>query len=495
MVPVGLATRLAARVRSDDRAAYVALCDAVADEVRAGRLRPGDRLPGSRSLARAVGLSRNTVLASYDDLAAQGWIESRGKRGTFVREALRDAPVSLGVVDSLYPQSCGFDPGRLPASPDERADLATESIDISSAIPDPRLFPVDLLARAYRRVLRSRGRRVLSYGDPRGERSLRVELARLLAQTRGLHAGADRIVVTRGAQMGLALAVAALIRPGDRVAVERYCYAPLLNVLRQAEAEIVPIDVDEHGVCVDELFEAGPLRAVYVTPHHQYPTMALLSADRRARLLEWAARERVVVLEDDYDHEVHYRGLPALPLASADTAGVVVYVGSLSKVLAPGLRIGYLVAPSEVVERVTRLRLAWDRQGDLATEAAVADLLSMGELQRHARKLRRLWRERRDALLAALVELFDGVLRVDPPSGGMSVWVRIVDDTDPRAWSRAAAARGLQVSAAERYDVLGRSAPFLRLSFVRHTPEEMRAALGVLRDAWAAAREPASSRR
>ena len=331
----------------DGTPVYLTVARALIREIERGRMGPGDRLPGSRTLARELGVSRNTVLAAFDELIAQGWVESRPASGTFVgatagqgrsiRGGTQKPPASVDHV--------GYSLGRVRGLPPVPARGGRVGTDLSVGVPDGRLVPVDLLARAYRRVLRARGAALLGYGDPRGDPLLRTELARHLSLTRGVVVGEENILVTRGSQMGLALLASLLLRPGDRVAVERYGYRPAWDAIRRTGAELVPISVDRHGILIDELVSHERIRAVYLTPHHQFPTMALLSPDRRAALLRWARAERVAIIEDDYDHEFHYRGQPVTPLIVGDRSGVVAYVGSLSKVLAPALRIGFLVGP------------------------------------------------------------------------------------------------------------------------------------------------------
>jgi GntR family transcriptional regulator/MocR family aminotransferase len=220
-----------------------------------------------------------------------------------------------------------------------------------------------------------------------------------------------------------------------------------------------------------ELAARRRLRAVYVTPHHQYPTTATLGATRRLALLELARRQRFAIIEDDYDHEFHYQGRPVLPLASADEAGVVAYVGTLSKILAPGLRLGYLAAPSALLERCLDERVRLDRQGDLVAECAVAELIEEGELQRHARRMRRIYLGRREALLASLERYLPGTLVATPSSGGMALWAQ-VHGVDVERWARLAAEHGLSLWTARSFAFDGKPAPYARLGFAVRSAEE-----------------------
>jgi len=225
------------------------------------------------------------------------------------------------------------------------------------------------------------------------------------------------------------------------------------------------------------------VRAVYVTPHHQYPSTALLSSARRVRLLELCRARRIAVLEDDYDHEFHYEGRPVMPLASADPAGVVVYIGTLSKILAPGLRIGFVVAPAPLARRLALIRTFVDRQGDLAVERAVAELIEDGEVQRHARRMRRVYEERRDLLARTLRKHLGGAVELDLPMGGMALWLRVSAGLDVDVWSEQALARGVVIQTGKRYAFDGRARPFFRAGFAALDESEIKEGVSRLRAA------------
>ncbi len=290
----------------------------------------------------------------------------------------------------------------------------------------------------------------------------------MLAAVRGLAARPDNVLVTRGSQMALDVIGRALLSPGDIVAVESMGYRPAWGALRQAGARLVPLPVDEQGLSVEALTELAArktVKAVYLTPHHQYPTTALLGAGRRMALLELARARRIAVIEDDYDHEFHYDGRPVLPLASADTAGVVVYVGTLSKILAPSLRLGFVVAPQPVIQRCAAVRALIDRQGDQVVERAVAELIEDGEIQRHAGRARRIYLARRDALCEALSRRLGGVLSFTRPAGGIALWAR-AQGIDVRSWARNAVNQkkvGFRIGSDFTFD--GRDEPYVRLGF------------------------------
>ncbi len=355
------------------------------------------------------------------------------------------------------------------------------TLNLSNGAPDVRLVPSGAIGRAYRRVLGLRGADLLAYGEPEGYAGLRTVLASMLASTRGLPVGPDNVLVTRGSQMALTLAARAILRPGDIVAVEEFGYRPAWEAFRAAGADVVSVGLDAGGMDVDalkRLVSRTPIRAVYVTPHHQYPTTVTLKAARRLALLALARAERFAVIEDDYDHEFHYDGRPLLPLASADSEGVVVYIGTLSKVLAPGLRIGYIVAPQAVLRSARAIRSLLDIQGDRATEAAVAALIEDGEVQRHIARVRRVYANRREILANSLRRAFGGGVEFSLASGGMALWVRLRMSVDVEEWARRSVQHGVSWYTGMRYAFDGQPKPFARFSFAwlneRELPEAVR---------------------
>jgi GntR family transcriptional regulator/MocR family aminotransferase len=464
---------------------------ALTAEIQRGRLRPGDRLPGSRTLARALQVHRQTVVAAIDELVAEGWLVSKRASGVFV--ASLPEPRSKRPAQSAGIRRRSSSQFALSVSPSPAPELPrvvpTGTILMSGTRPDVRLVPADLIGRTYRSMLRRFGPALVSYSDPAGLLRLREALAAMLSATRGLAVDPSSVLVTRGSQMALALAARALIRPGDAIAVEAPGYRPAWEAFRIAGAEIVPVRVDEHGMDVEALQQViarRSIRAVYVTPHHQYPTTVTLTAPRRLALLQLAAQERFAIIEDDYDHEFHYSGRPVLPIASADAAGLVIYIGTLSKVLAPGLRLGFIVAPGDLIERLVAYRSFVDLQGDPVLECAVAELFEDGLIQRHVRKMRRIYRARLDTLAAALRTELDGFLTFREPSGGTAIWVRTRDARTMTRWAHAAQDAGVAFDAGAAFMVNGTAASTARLGFACLNEHELREAANRL--ATAAAR-------
>ncbi len=454
---------------------YASIARALAGDIARRRLKPGEQLPSSRKLAEMLGVNRNTVHAALAELEAQGWVEARPARGVFVRPPSESEPSRPAARARPTRRASALGFALYGEAMRVGESVPGQTLFLTGGIPDPRLFPGELLARAYRRVLRRAGAELLAYSDARGEPRLRAALADMLRRLRGLTAEPEEVLITRGSQQAIWLAAHCLLRPGDRVGVESWGYPPAWTALRCTGAALVPLEVDAEGLRLESLeraLQAGLLRAVYLTPQHQYPTMVALSARRRLGLLELAKQHRFALIEDDYVHEFQYEGRPRLPLASDDRHGVVVYIGTLSKILAPGLRIGYAVAPRPLIERMAGLRTAIDRQGDAIAEAAVAELIEDGELERHARRMRRTYRERRDVLARELEKHLGARVSFELPTGGMAFWVR-VHGTSPERWIERARARGVSFRAGSELSLSERDVPYVRMGFTNLNEREL----------------------
>jgi GntR family transcriptional regulator/MocR family aminotransferase len=459
-----------------DKPLFVRIARGIEQAVAQGRLGAGARVPGTRQLATVLGVHRNTVIAAYRELLAEGYLESRAGLGTFVAASLPESkPRRFGTPPPLpgLARTPGYALGAQAVQAPGYVPVPRGTLALYGGLPDVRLLPHAALARAYRRALAAPA--TLSYGDPAGHPRLRHALASMLSATRGLAIGEQDLVVTRGSQMALALCARVLLSPGDVVVVEQQGYAPAWQALRAAGARLCPLPVDAHGLSVEALAtlcEREPVRAVYLTAHHQYPTTVTLSASRRLALLALARRQRFAILEDDYDHEFHYEGRPILPLASTDPAGSVVYIGTLSKVLAPGVRIGYVVAPPPLLAA-----FYLDRQGDQATEAAVAELFEDGEVQRHVRRARRVYRVRRDLCAELLARSFGDELSFRVPPGGMAFWIKARRGLPVERWLACAQREGVLFQPGRLFDFEQRALPFLRLGFAGLDERELQEAV------------------
>lgn len=460
------------------------ISEAIGRDIRRGRFRPGYRLPSSRALSQSLSVHRNTVLSAYEELTEQGYIETEPGRGTFVSESIPlQKETRLECRAARPPVSFKLAP--LPTTPTYR-DIRPSTIALLPGLPDLREAPLPALARAYRAALKN-APECMDYQSHYGQPRLIKQLSLYLANQRGVTAGEGEMLVTRGSQQAIHLAARALLRPGAVIAVERCGYPPAWEALRLAGAEVVPVRVDRSGLVTDDLERLCQKRdvvGVYVTPHHQYPTTVTMSAARRMKLLRLAQEKRFVILEDDYDHEYHFTQHPVLPLASADTRGVVLHIGTLSKVFAPGLRIGYAVGQKAIIDHMATSRTYLDRQGDHATELAVSYLLEDGEFGAHVRRMHRKYEARREVFFDALDKELGSRLSYKIPSGGLAVWGRVEGGVSAGLWAARASELDVLVIDAKPLFYDGQSRPFLRLGFARHREDELIEGVRRLASAW-----------
>jgi GntR family transcriptional regulator / MocR family aminotransferase len=372
------------------------------------RLRPGQRLPSTRSLARELGISRIPVLGAFEQLVAEGFVESRVGAGTFVAGSLPDEQEA----------PAGRTPGRPAAARRGRRVVSGGPDVLLRRPPEPwfagsgafrmsevafERFPFQVWSSLMSRHSRNPNRRLLKYGEASGFPPFRESLAAYLRTTRGVRCEADQVLVVSGSQQAFQLAARVLLDPGSRVWVEEPGYGGARDVLRLAGAQLVAVPVDDEGLDVAAGIARCPRpRAVYVTPSHQYPLGMTMSAARRLKLLDWANRSGAWILEDDYDSEYRYESQPIAALQGLDRDSRVVYIGTFSKVLFPALRVGYLVVPADLVRRFAAVREAMDIFPPTLGQAVLADFIDQGHFARHLRRMRHLYRERRSVLVEAL---------------------------------------------------------------------------------------------
>lgn len=453
------------------RQLYLALRGAILS----GVLAPGARLPPTRTLAGQLGLARNTVVAAYDQLLAEGFIEGRIGAGSFVSRDLPDdldtappAPPAPEPASAIAPDGPALD--ELSARPfntgrtgwDDRSQRLWRGLTLRRlGTPDPAMF---------------------GYGDPRGSRALREAIARYLRAARAVRCDPDQVVVTAGAQQAIDLVLRVVLRPGDPVWVEDPCYPALRGALAAAGAAMIPVPVDAQGMEVARGIAAEPAaRLAYVTPSSQYPTGVVLSMARRLELLAWARRAGAWLLEDDYDSEFRYAGRPLASLQGIDEAGRVIYVGTFSKVLFPGLRLGYAVLPPPLLGPVLAARLRTDWHPATLAEGVVTDFLAEGHFTGHLRRMRLQYRAARDALVAALREETPEALAVEAPDQGLKLLARLRrEGQGDVAVAQAAARRGVVARPVSPMFLAAPPVQGLMLGFSGHEPAALRRAARVL---------------
>jgi GntR family transcriptional regulator/MocR family aminotransferase len=336
------------------------------------------------------------------------------------------------------------------------------------------LIPTEAFARAYRWALRMVNRDGAPT-DPCGPLRLRLALVDMLAYSRGLRSEPESLLVTPGGSAALGLVVEALLSPGDVVAVESPGSPTSWEVMRKRGLELVGVRVDEKGLDINALAEickSRPIRAVFTMPQRQYPTTVPLDRDRREELLQLAKQRGFLILEYDHDTEFQFNGIAPMPLASLEDVPVV-FVGALSKIFAPGMRLGLIHAPADLIGRIAASREGTDLPGDPVLEWAIIDLLESGELLRHLNRTRRVYQARRDHLATKLQAAFGDTLTFQVPTGGMAFWLRMPEAMDVDAWSAAAEREGVYFRSFRNFDLEKRSVSAARLAFGAHDESEL----------------------
>jgi len=406
------------------------LFEEIRHQILSGALRPGMPMPATRALSEQLGVSRNTVVFAYERLIAEDYLYTRATVGTFVNPHLPEDSLRLaaGRVDPCAASPVDPDP-RWRVAFRGRAQMVVNPArdrllaDFWVGRPDPDSFPVRPWRRLLLRNLARAGSNLAEYRDPMGIFGLRAAIAHHLRATRGVRADAEQVVVVNGSQQALNLVARLFLAPGARVVIECPCYQGAAYLFESYGAELVSVPVDHFGIDIERL-PAGPADVAYVTPSHQYPTGVTLALDRRLRLIEWAARSGACIVEDDYDSDFRHHGSPLTALAGLDRYGHVVYMGTFSKSIGAGLRLGYLVVPAALVEAARTVKTLLDNGHAWLDQAVLADFIASGAFEQHLRRIRHLYLARRDCLIEALHHHF-GEVELQGTGGGMHVAWRL----------------------------------------------------------------------
>jgi GntR family transcriptional regulator/MocR family aminotransferase len=382
---------------SSPRSLRERICATVRDAIRSGRVRNGDRLPATRTLADDLRVSRITAEAAYHQLESEGYVRRRVGDGTYVEI---DVPIAAARTPRRERAAVWSRRGRHILHGGGHADPSSTTA-FSAGFPDLRAFPVDVWKRLTARRIRHDGATAMGYGDPAGEPELRNAIARYLGQSRGVRCDAEQVIVLTSSQQALQLIAMMLTDPGDVVAIEDPGYRGARVALSALGATIQPAPVDRDGI----VLTAPTPRLIYTTPSHQYPTGVTMSLARRLALIESARRGRSYIIEDDYDSEFQYDARPTPAMQGLDTGGGrVLYVGTFSKVLFPALRLAYLVVPRPLVKGFITARTTHDGHPARLSQLVTADFMGEGHFAAHVRRMSRLYHHRRDVLLTELAQ-------------------------------------------------------------------------------------------
>ncbi|CAM4199972.1 PLP-dependent aminotransferase family protein [Pseudoalteromonas byunsanensis] len=415
---------IAFQVRDSNEAIYLQLATALREAIKAGELVTGSKLSSARVMASAYQLNRHTVMNALQLLVAEGWLEAKEKSGYFVTRTL---PIDSSVEQEKQPK---YAPKPLtfahPMSDPVTAELAQYKYNFAGGLPDIEQFPFVEFKRAISNVCQRVDVKKLHYGAVGGETELKLQIQAYLKRARNLDT--QDLVICNGSQEALFLTARVFISPGDYVACETLGYPPARKAFSACGARIIDIHQDEQGLCVRDLeaqLKCYRIKLLYLTPLHQYPTTVTLSPTRRLQIYQLCYQYGVVIIEDDYDHEFHYRCQPLQPMASDDPAGIVIYISTFSKIMFAGARVGYICAHTQILEQIRAHKQLINHKNDVLTQLGVAYWMQTGQFERHLKRMTKLYKARGKAMAEELLGYQkQGLpLRFVYPDGGMAMWV------------------------------------------------------------------------
>jgi GntR family transcriptional regulator/MocR family aminotransferase len=470
--------------------AYMQVVNGVINLIKDGVLQKGSILPGTRSMASMMQLHRKTIIAAYNELIAQGWLIAVAKYGHHIAMELPEAGIRQWGGDEH-----GYSAKSDMQSPFLRLERTKEfhphplspnpSLIIDDGHPDSRLAPMHLLNREYLgRLKQQHSRKKPAITLAPGSLKLRETMVTYLAQTRGIQADLPNVLITHGAQMSIFIAASLLLSRGSYVIVGEPGYHVANFVFEYLGAQIIRIPVDHGGIDTDLLKKACQkyqISALYLVPHHHYPTTVTLSPERRSVILALAEQFNFAIIEDDYDYGFQYGSSPYLPLAGSTHHNRVIYVGSFSKSLSTSIRIGFMVAAPDFIAQATYLRKIMELKGDNLMEDSLAALIENGDIARHLKKVNKIFAQRRDHLCATLKAQLDGVASFAKPEGGLALWVAF-DKTCPlEKISRKAAKQGLFINTGQLFDNGSSTYNALRFGFASLNELEIDEAINIIK--------------
>jgi GntR family transcriptional regulator / MocR family aminotransferase len=462
----------------------------IRDELRSGNFSPSSsRLPSSRALAADLGISRLTVNQAFYELEAEGYLVAKAGSGTFVADALPDAYLSADEAGSSpeIAQETRVS-GRVNKIPDQRAgqqfDLgptgAGPGVLLQSGIPAVDEFPIAIWERLRAQLLAKKGANLLRYGSNRGDADLRKAVAAYLCDFRGAHCNPDQILIVAGMQQAMLISAMAVSDPGDDAWIEDPGFHQARRVFALAGVTTVPRPVDAEGIVIHGAPRRRPPKIIYVTPSHQFPLGVTMSLKRRKALLDFAQTRGAYILEDDYNAEFRFTGPPLPCLQGLDRGGRVIYAGTMSKILYPSLRLGYLLVPAPLTDAVAKLRTAMDQHSPTIDQATLARFIAEGFYLSHVRRMRKIYSERREIFIEQFNKLLGDRFTLQMGEAGLHALAWFHSEKDLPVLQRAAPTLGVKISPLSFFCIAAKLPPALVLGFAAWSPAQIREGLGRL---------------
>ncbi len=468
---------------------YRQIANRLVSLIQSGKILPATYLPGTREMACIINVHRNTIVAAYNELALLGWAEPLPRKGYRI----------IPNLHIIKPRSFHPEPNFITAPEENLTDYYDRTVEhryhdaghgeakiiVDDGFPDIELAPHEEIMKEYRRVVHGGSlKRLMSVHDESGTPSLRASICSFLNQSRGLNIGPDSVLITRGAQMAIYLAISTLISPGDHIVLSNPSYFIAEEIFRRKGAVIIRVNIDQDGVDMDHLeniLKNNHIKLLYIMPHHHYPTTVTMSAPRRLKLLNLIEKYQLWVVEDDNGYDFHYEKSPILPLASADHGGRIIYIGSFTKILTSSFRIGYMIGGKNIIRQASAYRRLIDLRGDSIMEGALSALIENGELNRHIKRCKKIYNKRCGRATELLKSELADVVHFEKPQGGMAFWLKFgVDFPLERVMSRAAQ-NGLLLAGSAYFQGEFTTINSLRFGFASLTDNELLDAIKILK--------------
>lgn len=463
---------------------YLQLANQLAKAIQLGYLPSGTKLLGTRQLSLILNLHRNTIVNSFQELEAQGWIEIVPNKGSYVlsqfAQKFQKTTIPTQFSINSYPKKTGFN-FEQSILLDNPYESFNERLFLTDGTIDHRLAELKIPAKLYSAILK-RKTSISKINQSKNDYFLK-NLANYLNLTRGLHISKENIVVTRSAEISLFLIAQILLKQNDYVAVSNLSYYKSNMIFQTQHSKIVQVKTDEFGLDTRDLrtlCEQRTIRFVYVTPHHHYPTTVTLSSKRRIELIQLSQEFGFAIVEDDYDFDFHYNSHPILPLASSDQNGMVLYTGKFGNYLAPGYQIGFIVAPKDFIEEARKHLSILDKQVDPFIEQTLGEMINEGEINRILKKLRKTYQERRDYFCKKLKVELGQHLHFNVPTGGLSIWINFNQSINLIELKRNCAKKGLFIPQTILYQTKKQTA--IRIGFAHLNFEEIDEVVTILKE-------------